>query len=180
MIKYLILGSFIVHSIILSIKIDQDKKAKQQQQKKQQQQIVKVKIQQESKSQKQSQKQKDEDIYILNKILSDMKKIEDLAKEEAIVKSIIKDCNSFYMGIGIVHSSLYNEISYVVPGGPADIAGLKKGDTPLGKLDIRDKYKEGTQITVEVLRGSIILNIPVTIGKICTKEIENENKKPKD
>lgn len=174
MINYTLILSIVLHAVILSVKIT--KVQQDNNQKKQSQSKIKIEIKQEQ-SQQDLVGAKDEDIYILEKILSDLQKIEKLAKEEAIVMSMLDKCETFYMGIGVVHNSIFGEISQVVPGSPADKAGIKVGDIPIGPLDIRDKYPEGTNITVSILRNGIMYEIPVTIGKICTKEKSDENKK---
>lgn len=175
MIKYLLIFSTLLHIAILSIKIPDPQHNKDKQ--KQKSPIVKVKLQQQE-DQQQNKGSKDEDLYVIKDILEQLEKIEKLAKEEAAIQSMMEKCETFYMGIGVVHSSLFGEISEVVPGSPADRAGIKVGDIPLDALNIRDKYPEGTNITIPILRNGIMYEIPVTIGKICTKEKRNEDKKP--
>lgn len=164
-----LLVSLIIHAIILSIKIPKSKF--------QNKSTVKIKLEQQ-KDKKNKGVEKDEDLYIVQNIIDVLEKVEELAKEEAAIKSMLNVCESYYMGIGIVHSSFLGKIVEVVPGGPADKAGIKVGDIPLDSLEIRDKYEEGTQITIPILRDGIMYQIPVTIGKICTKEKDNENKEP--
>lgn len=155
--------SLIVHVIFLSLKINEPKPTKP---KKKSPKITKIKIKQEKKKSKKGES-KDNDIYVLNEI---MEKLQKALEDQMAVQKIMSECDKFYMGIGVTHSSLFGEITNVAPGGPADRAGIRKGDIPLDELDIRDKYPEGTTITVSVLRNGIIHNIPVTIGKICIRE----------
>ena len=163
MIKYLLAISLILHLGILSIKITKPKKKS----KKKSEQVVKVKLKQPDKKGAGS---KDEDIFMVQEVVKMLEQMQKIAEEDIAVKSMLKKCDTFYMGIGVVHSSLFGSITLVAPGGPADQAGVLVGDTPLDSLDIRDKYPEGTLITVSVLRNGIIHNVPVTIGKICTDE----------
>jgi predicted metalloprotease with PDZ domain len=162
-----------IHIFILSIKIP----APKPQQKKQNKSIVKVKIKQEKKQEDHGGDDKDVEIFVIKEIEKMLEEMQKLAKEEAALKSIMRKCDKHYLGIGVTHSSLFGEITNVAPGGPADKAGIRVGDIPLDSLNIRDKYPEGTVITIPILRDGITHNIPVTIGKICTESI-NENKKP--
>lgn len=156
--------SIIIHVILLSIKFS--KPIPQKPKKKQSPKITKIKIKQEKKKTQKGSSKK-QDIYVLNEIMKDLQRI--LEDQKAIAK-IMSKCDKFYMGIGVTHNSLFGEIDKVVPGGPADRAGIRVGDQPLDPLDIRDKYPEGTYITIPILRDGIIHHIPVTIGKICIKD----------
>lgn len=168
MIKQFILISIIIHAIILSIKVDQKSKSKKQKQK----QVVKVKLKKKGKG-----FGKKEEIFVVKKREKITAKLQKRPKEKATLKKLKKKCNKHYLGIGITHSYLFDHIISVVPGGPADIAGIKPGDVTLDSLNIKNKYPEGTQITISILRKGITYNIPVTIGKICIEE-KRENKKP--
>lgn len=173
MIKQTILISLMIHIFILSIKIPETKPKNKQQQKKT---TVKVKIKQQ-KQEDHGGDDKDVEIFVIKEIEKMLEEMQRLAKEEAAIKSIMKKCDKHYLGIGVTHSSLFGEITNVAPGGPADRAGIKVGDIPLDSLDIRDKFAEGTVITVPILRNGIMHEIPVTIGKICI-ESKDENKIP--
>lgn len=168
MIKKFILASIIIHAIILSIKVHEKPKSKKAKSK----QIVKVKLKKKGEG-----SGKKEEIFVVKELEKMIAKLQKIAKEEATLKTIMKKCNRYYLGIGVTHNSLFGEITNVAPGGPADRAGIKPGDVPLDGLNIRNKYPEGTQITVSILRKGTTYNIPVTIGKICIEE-KRENKKP--
>lgn len=165
MIKYLLAISLVLHLGILSIKITKPKPKKTS--KKKSEQIVKIKLKQKKESTSSS---KEEEIFIMKGIIKMLEKIQKIAKEEAVIQSIIRKCDTFYMGIGVTYGSLFGKILDVALGGPADQAGILVGDTLLDILDIKDKHPEGTTITIPILRDSIIHHIPVTIGKICIDE----------
>ena len=171
MIRQCILASILIHIIILSIKIPVAENKNKGKLKKKSPITVKIK------QKKGTGNDDNKDLFLEKQIIAQLKQIQKLAEEEQAVKKLLEKCDTYYMGIGVVHSSLFGEISEVVAGGPADKAGIKPGDVPLDDLDIRDKYPEGTQITIPILRDGTMLQIPVIIGKICTKS-KYENKKP--
>ncbi len=56
----------------------------------------------------------------------------------------------------------------VAPGAPADQAGIKPGDVLVNPGNrIKDQYREGTVINIQIIRNGITMNMRVTIGKIC-------------
>lgn len=76
-----------------------------------------------------------------------------------------------YTGIG-VRSWLNGAIVEVAPGGPADKAGLRAGDTLLN-LDATepDQHKPGTRITLRFLRDEREMPpVVAVIGEICNEQ----------
>lgn len=106
-----------------------------------------------------------EELFILKDVLKQFEQLNKDIELDTMVQSWIHECDTFYMGIG-VHDSFLG-ITKIAPGSPAEKAGLIIGDILLEK-DIRDKYKEGTAITIQILRNGIMYYMPVVIGKICT------------
>ena len=113
---------------------------------------------------------KKEDIYVIPKEVQEIvdKLNEEIKKEQMVATLIKKECKKFYTGIGIIYNPWKGDVTKVAKGSPAEKAGIKVGDILLDS-GIRDKYEEGTVITIPTLREGIIHDIPVTIGKICTE-----------
>lgn len=91
-----------------------------------------------------------------------------------------EDCEIyFYYGIGVEHDSLFNRISKVHDGYPAQKAGILEGDVVLGWTDqdgnyfpgvglsSKDKAIDGTIIMIHIERMGSYLTIPVTRSKVC-------------
>ncbi len=109
-------------------------------------------------------------LYVLNKALNKVKALKQKGKTSLqLIRD--KDCEKFYIGIGITHWQMFHEISTVVPGGPADLAGIKVKDILTEPdLEIKDVYPIGTTVNIGIIRDGIIMNIPVKVGKICMKD----------
>jgi C-terminal processing protease CtpA/Prc len=135
---------------------------------KKQKRTIKAKLQKKKQNDKKGKsKHKEKRIFVINQFVQD-----NIDKKKKGPKKTKKDCKSFYTGIGIT-TSWSDHITYVAPGGPADIAGIRKGDQLLDPAQrIRDKFKEGTLITVTVIRDGITKDITVRIDKICMTEME--------
>jgi predicted metalloprotease with PDZ domain len=76
-------------------------------------------------------------------------------------------CDGAYTGIGVVttYSGMVDE---VVPGGPADRAGMHIGDHWLNpETFARDQYSIGRQLVLRVERHGVRLDLPVRIGRVC-------------
>lgn len=162
MIKIAIIVSLLIHVVVLSIKIEEPKL----QEKKQGQNKAKVVLKDKEKNGKGDNQ---EDIYVLQELVDKLEKELNDSKFAASLINSQKDCETYYIGIGIHYSPLFNTVINVAPGGPADKAGIRVDDILIDGQEIKDQYPEGTTITVAVLRKGIIHNIPITIGKICTK-----------
>lgn len=101
--------------------------------------------------------------------------IEQQSKDKGKAKPIfVDDCKSkkYYTGIGIF--SAFGAVGEVAPGGPADKAGLRIGDTIMNREILGpDRYPEGTHLTLEIAReGNQRFKVDVTIEKICHTERE--------
>lgn len=83
-------------------------------------------------------------------------------------KKVVKQCDKWYGGIG-VYMGWPDTISKVMPGYPADKAGLRAGDMiePVYENDI--KGEPGTVVMIRVTRMGKSYIITITRGKICTE-----------
>lgn len=147
--------SLLLNAYVLSISIDIPK----QQSKEKSSKTTKVKMKKDKSS-------KNNDLYIVK---DSLEKLRELNEGDTVTKYIADDCDTYYMGVGLTQSLFTNKVIRVARGGPADIAGIKSGDQLAESIDTRDKYSKGTTITIPVIRDGTIHDIPVTIGKICTK-----------
>lgn len=76
-------------------------------------------------------------------------------------------CEHSYHGIGVV-LAFGSTVSEVVPGGPADTAGLRVGDELLnGEIFVRDAYAIGREFSLRITRRGDRMDLPVRIGKVC-------------
>ena len=144
-------------SAILSIKIDAKQPPKKPQ-------VTKIKIKQDG--DKIGDDSNSEELYVINHLVAALKNDEEVGD---FVASLL-DCDTYYVGIGI-RMNILNEIEFVAPGGPADMAGLKKGDV-LAIYDqrIRDMHPIGTLINVPIIRDGITIDVQIKVDKICTKD----------
>lgn len=79
-------------------------------------------------------------------------------------------CPHSYRGIGIV-SNYAGWVEEVVPGGPADKAGVQIGDKFLnGGMFRRDGFSLGRQVVIKVDRHGVRLDLPVVIDRVCYEE----------
>ena len=91
-------------------------------------------------------------------------------KKSIVIKHAKKKCKNgnSYIGIGVNIDFLSGSISRIGKGTPASKSGFKVGDTFVNpEVRIKDKYPKGTTIKVPVYRKGIIINIAVTVDKIC-------------
>jgi S1-C subfamily serine protease len=86
-------------------------------------------------------------------------------------ESDVPACARTYRGIGITRGFLSMVVQSVAPGGPADRAGVKPGDTVLNDDDLgADRFMVGHKITLHVEREGRRLALPVVIGRICYED----------
>jgi len=79
-------------------------------------------------------------------------------------------CPHSYRGIGIV-STYAGWVDEVVPGGPADKAGVHIGDKFLnGDMFRRDGFSLGRQVVIKVDRHGVRMDLPTVIGRVCYEE----------
>lgn len=117
-------------------------------------------------------------MYMLKNVIN---KIDKLIKEESRSKGHVssKECKNFYTGIGTTYNPRTGKISFVVVGSPAWVVGVRVGDFFLNiDRDVKNKYKEGEEITMAFIRNGITIYKDIIIGKIC--EDEDEDIKPKN
>lgn len=99
-----------------------------------------------------------------------------VAEGEAVHKSgtsertaFKRSCNGqFYTGIGLL-TNIADSVVSIAKGGPADQAGFKLDDILIERQALEpDLHAEGVKLTVPVMRKGHRLDIPVTVGKICS------------
>lgn len=79
-------------------------------------------------------------------------------------------CPHSYRGIGIV-STYAGWVEEVVPGGPADKAGVQIGDKLLnGDMFTRDGFSMGRHVVIKIDRHGVRIDLPVVIGRVCYEE----------
>lgn len=81
------------------------------------------------------------------------------------------DCQKTYRGIGIKRS-WGGRIFDVVPGGPADKAGIRVDDVMVNDALEIDRYMVGHKVTVRVERDGRQFEVEVVIGRVCFSEQE--------
>lgn len=77
-------------------------------------------------------------------------------------------CKQFFGGIGVLYSNGEGEVQTVYRGYPAEQNGILPGDIILNAGQIRGDV--GTPVVINVLRGSLNLQIEVTRAKICLED----------
>lgn len=76
-------------------------------------------------------------------------------------------CANRYRGIGS-EVSYSGRVSAVVPGGPADLAGMRVGDRFMNQeMFERDQYEIGRQLVLRLERDGVLIELPVRIDRIC-------------
>ena len=78
-------------------------------------------------------------------------------------------CVSKYRGIGVRTSWGDREVVEVAQGGPADVAGVKLGDT-LVSDEYFGAYSIGEKIIIVIERNHIQMKLPVVINDICYEQ----------
>lgn len=75
-------------------------------------------------------------------------------------------CPDTYRGIGI--GRFAELVTEVLPGGPADRAGIQLGDVILNMRDLeRDRYPVGHRLELHIQRDDAELRVEVVIGPVC-------------
>lgn len=163
--------SIIIHTVLLSIILPSSQTRTQSN--------IRVHIKDESEGLNSGLgKSKEEELFVIAELSKMFEEMDKANKQMSFIKKLenyIGDCDNFYIGIGITHGFISNDVSEVVPGGPADKAGIKVGDVLLNsKLNIKDAFPIGTSVNIVILRNSIITTIPIKVNKICTRKIEGK------
>src|SRR5271166_5008632 len=81
-------------------------------------------------------------------------------------------CKQFFGGIGVLYGNGEGEVQTVYRGYPAYDAGIMEGDIILNAGQIRGEV--GTSVVVNILRGSLNLQIEMTRAKICLDDAIKE------
>jgi predicted metalloprotease with PDZ domain len=89
------------------------------------------------------------------------------------LEALTNECksNTFYTGIGIT-TNVLNIITVIAPGGPADKAGLKVGDTIINRGEFKaNMFKVGDKLEIKVERYDKQFTTTTVIEKICYEAI---------
>lgn len=79
-----------------------------------------------------------------------------------------KECKNEYVGIGIKYSELNHLVIKVLPGGPADKAGVQEYDVVVSDDSIITQGSPGSQFILSIERAGVgTLHLPIIREKIC-------------
>lgn len=89
----------------------------------------------------------------------------------------VDQCKNSFGGVGLLYFGMDGTVEKVYKNYPAYNAGVEPGDQVVNMGEIRGEI--GTDVTIQVMRGSLRLDFPVKRGKICLEDAIKEMKDAK-